>query len=709
MASLATTDKCPYCLQNINQGQSQYGPICNNGHRAHLNCIMKEFEHTGSFNIDTWTCPLCRAPAFYDPDPNSETPSLNQVLRDRFPRRIAKLEEREEDLGSGRISIDELSQQYPFLSSEYRENEQDYVMAIMTVLSINVRMNGVFPNTSQFQDTEDAENMGNILLTQWFEMYNMATAYEDEGDMEDFHSTLSNQSPFFRALTVAILLGYARGFWNLDLEYVGLLNDAQRRAAEADGIQTVNLSLRGGKRKKKTRRKRRGKKRKTRKKRGGAVTEFLVKNDQASINAFFYEIRRRQINGSYAEHSPSDELGLEHLEEMMMESLVTGEYVEGIYGVTYAPNRNEGPYGRFFADYFDDMDSLTERLEIVSENNRFPNDVAQLQSAVEEQIILPHPGGESPNTVMDVDDLSGGRKRHRKKKTRKKRGGTNQCSICLKDEEIVDDDNHIRLSCGHIFCKNCIRSWLDINNTCPYCRSEVSENDRNRLNPGQITCDGCGETISQHDYDNGDYYRPGDGSLEGNEDHIFCTDCGQNWVCTYCNEVILRAERDRNEWVPIGQSDIACEDCAADNLSDSESEMDVEQSGGKRRKKKTRKKKKQFLYNPDDPSKSFDVYIDKNPNDTIPIKYTTVKDVKNTIKKLERLYKTKKYPHKRIWQVGMIMKVRLEAMLKHKTKKYPNAKKVKQRFNLANKYFKFLGKRTKKKDFKSRKSMTFKL
>ena len=132
--------------------------------------------------------------------------------------------------------------------------------------------------------------------------------------------------------------------------------------------------------------------------------------------------------------------------------------------------------------------------------------------------------------------------------------------------------------------------------------------------------------------------------------------------------------------------------------------------GGKRQKKKTRKKnkKKQFLYNPNDPSKSFDVYIDKNPKDTIPIKYTTVKDVKDIIKKLERLYKTKKYPHKRIWQVGMIMKVRLEAMLKHKTKKYPNAKKVKQRFNLANKYFKFLGKRTKKKDFKSRRNLTFK-
>ena len=116
--------------------------------------------------------------------------------------------------------------------------------------------------------------------------------------------------------------------------------------------------------------------------------------------------------------------------------------------------------------------------------------------------------------------------------------------------------------------------------------------------------------------------------------------------------------------------------------------------------KKTRKKK-QFLYNPNNPKKSFDVYIDKNPKDTIHIKYTTVDDVKNTIKKLERLYKTKRYPHKRIWQVGMIMKVRLEALKKHNKK----AKNITQRYNLANRYFKFLGTRTKKKTFKERKNM----
>jgi hypothetical protein len=128
--------------------------------------------------------------------------------------------------------------------------------------------------------------------------------------------------------------------------------------------------------------------------------------------------------------------------------------------------------------------------------------------------------------------------------------------------------------------------------------------------------------------------------------------------------------------------------------------------GGKKNKKN--KTNKKFLYNPNNPKKSFDVYIDKNPNDTIPIKYTTVNDVKDTINKLERLYKTQKYSHKRIWQVGMIMKVRLEAMLKHKKTLYKNAKNVKQRYNLSNKYFKFLGERSKLKTLKERMNLKFK-
>lgn len=101
--------------------------------------------------------------------------------------------------------------------------------------------------------------------------------------------------------------------------------------------------------------------------------------------------------------------------------------------------------------------------------------------------------------------------------------------------------------------------------------------------------------------------------------------------------------------------------------------------------KKSVRKKRPFLYHPDNPDKSFDVYIDKNPDDTIPIKYTTIEDVRRTIKKLERLYKTKKYPHKRIWQVGMIMYVRLKVLKDKKPEQY----------KLAKRYFEFLGKRTK--------------
>jgi hypothetical protein len=113
---------------------------------------------------------------------------------------------------------------------------------------------------------------------------------------------------------------------------------------------------------------------------------------------------------------------------------------------------------------------------------------------------------------------------------------------------------------------------------------------------------------------------------------------------------------------------------------------------------KTRKQKQsrpQFFFNPNDPKKSFDVYIDKNPEDTIPIKYTTTQDVKDTIAKLERLYKAKKYPHKRIWQVGMIMKVRLEVLKEKKPEQYA----------LSKRYFEFLGKRTTLNDAERYKSV----
>ena len=109
--------------------------------------------------------------------------------------------------------------------------------------------------------------------------------------------------------------------------------------------------------------------------------------------------------------------------------------------------------------------------------------------------------------------------------------------------------------------------------------------------------------------------------------------------------------------------------------------------------------KNEFLFNPKNPKKSFDVYIDKNPKDTIPIKYSNLKDVKDTINKLEKLYKNGKYPHKRISQVSMILMVRLKVLKDTKPKEY----------KLSQKYFDFLKSRTKIKDDKGRKKLKFKI
>jgi len=106
----------------------------------------------------------------------------------------------------------------------------------------------------------------------------------------------------------------------------------------------------------------------------------------------------------------------------------------------------------------------------------------------------------------------------------------------------------------------------------------------------------------------------------------------------------------------------------------------------------SRKRKPLFFFHPENISKSFDVYIDKDPSDTISIKYTSLEDVKNTINKLEYLYHNYIYPHKRIWQVGMIMMVRLRVLKDKKPLQY----------KLSKEYLSFLSQRTKKNEMERR-------
>lgn len=105
----------------------------------------------------------------------------------------------------------------------------------------------------------------------------------------------------------------------------------------------------------------------------------------------------------------------------------------------------------------------------------------------------------------------------------------------------------------------------------------------------------------------------------------------------------------------------------------------------------TGKKKKTFFEN-------YDLYSDANPKDTISIKYKTLSDVKNTIKKLEKLYNKDDITHSRNSQITNVMTQRLRVI-------NPND----ERTILSKRYFDFLKNRTKIKGDIDRKKFKFKM
>ena len=87
----------------------------------------------------------------------------------------------------------------------------------------------------------------------------------------------------------------------------------------------------------------------------------------------------------------------------------------------------------------------------------------------------------------------------------------------------------------------------------------------------------------------------------------------------------------------------------------------------------TRRKGKahSFLYSRRGPrNPDYNVYTDRDPNNTIPIRFTTLGDVRDTIRRLESMYKRGTYEHRRIVQVALILKVRLGVLRAKKPREY---------------------------------------
>jgi hypothetical protein len=55
------------------------------------------------------------------------------------------------------------------------------------------------------------------------------------------------------------------------------------------------------------------------------------------------------------------------------------------------------------------------------------------------------------------------------------------CSICY-----TNTTNFIT-SCNHRFCQNCIKTWLEMNDSCPCCRSPSTDHDLSRLGISRIS------------------------------------------------------------------------------------------------------------------------------------------------------------------------------------------------------------------------------
>ena len=77
------------------------------------------------------------------------------------------------------------------------------------------------------------------------------------------------------------------------------------------------------------------------------------------------------------------------------------------------------------------------------------------------------------------------------------------CSICLAD---IDDESLDVTRCGHSFHKECIRTWLDIDTTCPLCRiylpflSIYDRSEKSGLLKNLTRISGCRLSPSPHNY-----------------------------------------------------------------------------------------------------------------------------------------------------------------------------------------------------------------
>jgi hypothetical protein len=93
------------------------------------------------------------------------------------------------------------------------------------------------------------------------------------------------------------------------------------------------------------------------------------------------------------------------------------------------------------------MNHYSSELGVNEINEAMGNDKKVSGNAVDNMDIV----DTEKNTTMDEEDKS--------------------CPICMEKTKMMR-----KTKCGHMFCKECIKKWLDKNKCCPFCRMDIKDN-----------------------------------------------------------------------------------------------------------------------------------------------------------------------------------------------------------------------------------------
>jgi hypothetical protein len=146
---------------------------------------------------------------------------------------------------------------------------------------------------------------------------------------------------------------------------------------------------------------------------------------------------------------------------------ISNSTVESRSPPIYEEGMDDEEYARRLQEYYDDEEQLVEGPQPPIELTQFLGNIVRSmrESNYENLLNLGEQLG-SVSKGMSNEDIE---KLDSYVLTEKLEQVS--CPIC-QDDFIINETKITKLVCGHIYCTECIKPWLEINKTCPVCREE---------------------------------------------------------------------------------------------------------------------------------------------------------------------------------------------------------------------------------------------